>query len=229
MEGVRSNCNHSRLTDHLTITAEDGIELSGNFRNAAGARTCALLLHMMPATKESYAAFAEKLAAAGIASLAIDFRGHGKSADGPDGYRLFSDTDHQASLHDIEAGARFLQSKGATTGTLVLVGASIGANLALQYAAAHADVPAVVALSPGLNYRGVLATPAVTGLQRSQRLYLAASNDDAESDAAVERLAEISLAKTTVKHFDRAGHGTTMFERIPEFMDELVEWINMKY
>lgn len=217
------------LTDHVTITAEDGLRLSGMFKSVPSPRTFVLLLHMMPATKESYAAFAEKLAAAGVASLAIDFRGHGKSAGGPDGYRRFSDTEHQEKMKDVEAGVRFLKSKGAATSTLVLVGASIGANLALQYTAAHPDVPAVVALSPGLNYRGVLATPAVTGLKRSQQLYLAASRDDSESDAAVEKLAEISLARTTVKHFDRAGHGTTMFEQKPEFMDELVEWIHTKY
>lgn len=211
--------------EDVSLTTEDGVVIIGVFSAAPRARRGALLLHMMPATKESYALFQRRLAAAGIPSLAIDFRGHGKSGGGPEGYRSFSDAQHQESLMDVDASAKFLSSRGIENNSLVLIGASIGANLALQYAAAHPDIPAVVALSPGMNYRGVLTTPAVKGITRAQRAYLAASRDDPESDAAVEKLAEISLAKTSVKHFDRAGHGTAMFEREPGFMDELIAWI----
>ena len=213
------------MSSRVTVTAEDGVRIAGTYEASSAPRSFALLLHMMPATKESYATFQSKLLAVGISSLAIDFRGHGESAGGPDGYQRFSDALHQSKMKDIEAAVVWLESHGATKAAITIIGASIGANLALQYAAAHQDIPAAVALSPGLNYRGVLTMPAVQGLRRTQRLYLAASRDDAESDAAVEKLAEVSLAKTTVKHFEDAGHGTTLFERNPAFMDELLLWI----
>lgn len=214
------------MFERIRISTEDGLQLAGVFVAArAPLHRAVLLLHMMPATKESYTAFQETLAGAGFASLAIDFRGHGESDGGPDGYRRFSDAEQQKKMLDVEAATRWLEQKGVSGRDLVIVGASIGANLALEYAAAHPDVPAVVALSPGLDYRGVLTMPAVQGLGRRQRLYLAASRDDAKSDAAIDKLAEVSLAKTQVRHFDRAGHGTSMFEREPGFMDELVAWI----
>lgn len=210
----------------VTLTTEDGVAIASSYTAPHGVpRGAVLLLHMMPATKKSYTEFARALAERGIASLSIDFRGHGDSQYGPDGYKNFSDEDQQAKINDVEAGVAFLESKGFSANRIALVGASIGANLALQYAAAHPTIPAVVALSPGLNYHGVLTMPAIDGMPRVTRVYLAASSEDAESDAAVEKLAERCLAKLTVKHFDGAGHGTTMLEREPTLANELVDWI----
>lgn len=199
------------MMQKVSLITEDGIQIAGIFKAGSHPSGSVLLLHMMPATKESWIPFMDVLAARGFSSLAIDFRGHGESG----GVR----EDHKKKILDAQAGASHLSNLKA------VVGASIGANVALQYVAALPGVPAVVALSPGLNYHGVLAMPAIEGLQRTQRAFLAASNDDPESDAAVEKLAERCLAKVMVKHFVGAGHGTTMFERAFGFMDELVDWI----
>lgn len=202
------------MMEKVSIITEDGITIAGIFEAGLRPTGAVLLLHMMPATKESWIPLMDALAERGLSSLAIDFRGHGESG----GVR----EDHQKKILDAEAGAAQL------TNLKAVAGASIGANVALEFAAAHPTLPAVAALSPGLNYHGVLAMPAIEGLQRSQRAFLAASDDDPESDAAVEKLAERCLAKVTVKHPRGAGHGTNMFEHAPGFMDELVDWIVAK-
>ena len=147
----------------VLLKSIDGASITGAFYAADQLRGQALLLHMMPATKESWSAFAYALAERGIACLAIDFRGHGASDGGPDGYRRFSDAEHQAKRLDVDAALAWLRGKGAAP--LRVAGASIGANLAIRAAAEHDDIVACLALSPGLAYRGVTTADAVAGMR----------------------------------------------------------------
>ncbi len=184
---------------------------------------------MMPATKESYASFQEALVAAGVSSLAIDFRGHGESVLGPNRqkleYKQFSDAEHQAKYRDIEAAIAYLaDTYQATSDRVVLVGASIGANLALQYLAAHAEVPGAILLSPGLNYHEIPSMSFTQSLTRDRNILLIAAEDDPESAAAVDKLAERSLAKTDVILLKAGGHGTDVLGHA-ETQKQVVDWI----
>ncbi len=214
----------SYMAERVTLTTSDGKTIIGDYFGKSG-EPAVLLLHMMPATRESWRAFSEKLNAAGFQTLAIDLRGHGESQGGPDGYRKFPDEVHQSSIHDVEAGVKLLKSKGAPR--IFIAGASIGANLALWYAAEHKEIDGVILLSPGFNYRGLKTESYVSGLKGSQGVYLAASRDDSYSAETVEGLfAKTPLGvKKEFKMFERAGHGTTMFEKEPAFMDELTSWL----
>ncbi|HTK59850.1 MAG TPA: alpha/beta fold hydrolase, partial [Candidatus Baltobacteraceae bacterium] len=160
----------------ILLETSDGVRISGAFYAADQLRGQALLIHMMPATKESWSAVASALSSRGIACLAIDLRGHGASSGGPDGYRAFSDAQHQAKGLDVEAGIAWLRAQGSVP--LRVAGASIGANLAIRAAAEHEDIVACLALSPGLEYRGVATEDAARKLRGSQRLFLAVSSED---------------------------------------------------
>lgn len=184
-----------------------------------------LLLHMMPATRQSWRVFAEKMQRVGYHVLAVDLRGHGESQGGPNGYRNFSDAEHQASRGDAEAGAEYLQSRGVTE--LYIGGASIGANLALQYLAEHPGAKAAFLLSPGSDYRGVKTEPAVWNLTPGHAVYYVASRDDGYSADTIQKLFDTTPTgmKKEIKFFDAAGHGTTIFEREPAFMDTIASWL----
>lgn len=217
-------------TERVTFLTEDGVTIVGLYTAGTEGGPAALLLHMMPATKESWAAFTDGLVAAGFGHvLAIDLRGHGESTAGPGGevldYRLFEDADHQAMAVDVEAAAAWLvREHGAELGRLLMAGASIGANLAIGFGAAHTEVPAVIALSPGLDYRGVTTTDKVAAYAPEQRLYLAASSEDQLSYMTDKGLADLRREGTVLKEFDGAGHGTAMFDAAPGFLEELVAW-----
>jgi dienelactone hydrolase len=86
--------------------------------------------------KENHADMGSAVAAAGMAALAIDLRGHGDSAGVLDG----------AVVDDVLAGLDLLAREGH--GPLGLRGSSMGALLALQAAAADRRVRAVVAICP---------------------------------------------------------------------------------
>src|SRR5687768_1995494 len=138
----------------ISLFTEDGVTIIGSFRDVPDKKGCALLLHAMPANKESWAELQEKLTALGYASLAIDFRGHGESMTSASGgalvYQEFNDGQHQRKILDVKASVLWLKARGCDVSRLALVGASIGANLAIRYASENPGLPAVVALSPGL-------------------------------------------------------------------------------
>src|SRR3989344_3233290 len=134
------------------------VRIAGNYWKGTEAKGV-ILLHMMPATKESWNEFAELLLKNGFQVLAIDLRGHGESTQTEGGaetidYKNFSDEEHQASINDVLVAREFLIEKGISPENIFVGGASIGANLVLEYFAENADAIAGFSLSPGLDYRG---------------------------------------------------------------------------
>jgi alpha-beta hydrolase superfamily lysophospholipase len=97
-----------------------------------------VILHGAGSCKENHHDFARALLAAGLASIALDLRGHGAST-GPLDDRV---------LDDIAAMAAYLRgSMGGAGAPIVLRGSSMGGYLALL-AAPVVDAAAVVAICP---------------------------------------------------------------------------------
>lgn len=215
----------------VLLETSDKVELVGDYYEGSGDRG-ALLLHMMPVTRESWREFAQKLIEKKLHVLAIDLRGHGGSSGGPDGYKNFSDKEHQASIHDVEAGVRFLKEKGIRVDKLVIIGASIGANLALWYMADNPGVKQVVLLSPGLNYKGIETKPFIRQLKDDQHVFFASSEDDVRSggnnvdmNRTLHSLVPEGVDKKLMV-YKTAGHGTDMFGREePDLETEILGWI----
>jgi len=209
----------------VKLKTKDGVDIVGDYYPAPDFNVGVLMLHMMPADRKSFFAFAEKVQRAGWQGLAIDFRGHGESQGGPSGYQLFKDEEHQKSILDVEAGAEFLKSKGVKE--IYLVGASIGANLSLQYLVEHPEAKAAVLLSPGLNYRGIKTDELAKKVYHTKAVYLAAAQDDYYSYETVQGLYDVLPKEVTreLKLFDSGGHGTKLFETHPELMEEIILWL----
>lgn len=217
------------MQERIELKTKDNFSIAGDYYAPSSASSRGLLLlHMMPATRSSWRALAGKMQTAGFHVLAIDLRGHGESQGGPDGYKNFSDAEHQASRSDVEAGSEFLKMKGATA--LALGGASIGANLAIQYLAEHQESKAAFLLSPGLDYRGLKTEVFAYSVRPDRAVFFAASSEDMRSSGQsatdmAGALYKICPCLKEIRKFDGAGHGTTMFEREPQLMDEIVAWL----
>lgn len=198
-----------------------------------------LLSHMMPATKKSWNDFARLLAEAEFSILAIDLLGHGESVyQTPNverqtqnneprtlNYKNFTDAEHQKSIFDLEAGVDFLKLKGSSE--IHLVGASIGANLSLQYLAEHFAMRSAILLSPGLDYHGIKTEEFAARLHEGQSVYYAAADDDPYSAQTAKTLLQKTPEGVTkeLKLFERGGHGTDMFSTHPELMGDLTVWL----
>lgn len=220
---------------HTKFATNDGMEIAGHYyaqfdRKKEDKKNIpsVLLLHMMPVTKESWRDFAKKLHGAGFEVLAIDLRGHGESSGGPEGYKSFSDEQHQASVYDIGGAIQFLEDRGVGLDNIAIVGASIGANLALQFVSQYPDIKTAALLSPGLNYRGVETEKYAKLIKPDQNIYLAAGgqNDSYSTETIFKLHKTIKSKNKEIKTFQNAGHGTTMFTEEPFLMDELVLWIS---
>jgi pimeloyl-ACP methyl ester carboxylesterase len=203
------------------LVAADGIKLAYDFYAAENPKGWLVLIHMMPAVKESWQEFAGRMQKEGFASIAFDLRGHGRSQGGPDGYLNFSDREHQMSIKDLEAAARFMKEQGAAADRTYFIGASIGANLAIQYAAEHPELKKAALLSPGLNYRGILTLPLVEKIQPGQRLLFVSSLNDGENTKENQKLAgrvPAGILRDLII-YKKAGHGTEILNasRLEEF------------
>jgi alpha-beta hydrolase superfamily lysophospholipase len=197
--------------DKIALSASDGRKLVANLFPVEKPKGWLLLSHMMPAAKESWNVFALHMQNEGYESLAIDLRGHGESEGGPVGYQNFSDKEHQQTINDLYAGLEFLKSRNADTSRIVLVGASIGANLSLQCMTENPNLKKAVLLSPGLNYRGIETVSLVHALKQNQSVLFVSSKDDDNNVEEAKRLYELAFAGKQLHVYERGGHGTHMF------------------
>ncbi|MBI3335734.1 MAG: alpha/beta fold hydrolase [Candidatus Portnoybacteria bacterium] len=214
----------------VKFTTADGVEIVGKYyAPELTPLGVVLFLHMMPVTKESWDSSARALQQARVASLAIDLRGHGESVKkGQEqlDYQKFNDAQHQATRLDVEAALSWLQKdQQFSLDTVTIVGASIGANLALQALYEHPEVKKAAALSPGLHYRGIEPLPMVENLKLDQAVLYATSKDDGDNTKETEALYNATKAQKQWKIYDAAGHGTTMLERTDDLLPSIIEFI----
>lgn len=215
-------CLNSGNNKEMHLITSDNIKIAYDLYEVKNPKGRLILAHMMPATKESWRDFAGELQKLGYESLAIDLRGHGESEGGPDGYKNFSDREHQVSINDLEAAWEFLKSRGVTPDKTVLIGASIGANLSLQFLTEHPKISGGAFLSPG-DYKGIDSKVLVKKLSPNQKIIFAASRKDDRSagNNAVQNQEYYNLASQVKNRhlilFDGAGHGTELLDLIKEF------------
>lgn len=102
--------------------------------------------------KDTLALLADRLEAAGAASLRIDFRGHGDSA------RPLAEFTLASQIQDLAAAARWLLERGHSE--LTLLGYSFGAPPVLALASLYPEaVRRCVLLSPVTDYRRSFVEP----------------------------------------------------------------------
>ena len=221
--------------DKVIFKTKDSVEIHGLYAPTENPRAPAvLLLHMMPAVKESWREFQGKLREAGFQSLAVDERGHGESVwrNGERiDYKNFTDAEQQEKILDVEAAARFLAEQGVEPGQIAIAGASIGANLALQYQADHGEIKATVLLSAGIDYKGIKTEPLSRRILPEQSVFLSGAKEDVRSsgascaDAAQTLFNLLPSKNKKIAVFEGKEHGTDLFIAHPEMMDNIIKWL----
>lgn len=212
----------------VNFKTSDGVKIAGSYFPKEGAKKCAFLLHMKPETKESWNKFAGKLNKAGFSVLAIDLRGHGESTEQNGkkiNFKKFPNESHKACQKDVDAGIKFLAEKGFKEKDLIMVGGSVGANLAIDAMGRFSEIDLGVALSPGLEYLGVTTEDAMKKIKNGQNVFIVASKDDEYSYDSVEKLQGLNPSAVELKLYEDAGHAQRIFDKHPELMDELIKWL----
>jgi dienelactone hydrolase len=212
----------------VTIETPDAVKIAATYYPGEKNKPGLVLLHQLSRNRNDWRSFAFDCQEKGYHVLAIDLRGHGQSTEGKNGRKLdfqkFSDTDYENMVQDVSAGVQWLLDQGGVNSSKIgIIGASIGANQALTFAASgKTPVKTVVLLSPGIDYRGVnITTPAKNYAGSS--LWVSMTGDE-YSTQSVKGLTQNAGGNAVTKIYSGKEHGTNMFKN-PDLKKLLAEWL----
>ncbi|MBI5059196.1 alpha/beta fold hydrolase [candidate division KSB1 bacterium] len=209
----------------VRFRSSDGVNLVATLSTPVKAPLGSLLLfHMLGKDRTSWDDFAQAAVTAGYTVLAVDLRGHGESRGSDDGelnYKLLPESSFRAMTRDLAAAVEFVRSRSAARVTLI--GASIGANVAISYAATDTSIAGVVLLSPGEVFRGVMTKPAMAAYG-ARPMLLVAAEDDNYSALTVATLQNLNPGSEAVV-YPTGGHGTYLLESRPELTSRVLQFV----
>ncbi len=198
----------------LNLKTEDNINIKADYYNNEGNKGI-ILLHMLRKDKTSWRYFSDKLS--NYKLIAVDLRGHGESDLN---WNDFSEKDFNNMKLDVKAAQEFLKSKNVTE--IAVIGASIGANTALNFAVEN-NLNVVVLLSPGLDYRGVKTEESIKQY-KGKILVVTAEKDDYSFESS-STLKELNNNVELVV-IEGSKHGTDMLDEVG---DKLVSFLEDEF
>jgi pimeloyl-ACP methyl ester carboxylesterase len=196
-----------RTTDGQTIAAES----TGTGSHGV------VLIHEDAGDKSGWTDLAATLAKNDFTVVAIDLRGHGASKG------TLDDASYPKMVADVQSAITWLNGRGVKD--VALVGAELGANLALATAAANPDVDTLALLSPSLSAKGVRVSTALDSLGQRPVL-LVASRDDAGAARAAALIYDKATGAKHLAVYDGNAAGRRMLNTAPALEGLLLSWLN---
>jgi alpha-beta hydrolase superfamily lysophospholipase len=202
----------------ITFLSRDGTQLAATlYEPSARPAPAVVLVHMFGRSKEDWDRFAQTLEDAGIIALAIDLRGHGRSSG--------SNASLPAMVQDVASAVDWIAARPTTRpGSIAVVGASLGATLAVLGAADSPAVHAIAMLSPSTEYRGLRLDAATMKKVGDRPLWMAASAQDSYALRTMRELAGESAARDQ-RVSNAAAHGTNLLSVDGELARSLLDWL----
>jgi pimeloyl-ACP methyl ester carboxylesterase len=212
-------------SDVVTLTAPDGLTLYADYYALPDSMVsedgapAVLLLHMIGARRESWEPLIVPLQASGYQILAPDMRGFGETGGAQD---------YPLAQEDAGLWLDWLSVQdGVDSSAIGIVGASIGANYALLVCAETDSCVTAVALSPGLDYRGVQPESAFAAGLADRSVLLLGSWNDGASARDVFTLAAAGRGEIGMRMYPGSAHGTALFSTEGQpVIDLIVNWLN---
>jgi dienelactone hydrolase len=231
----------TKRTVHFHTT--DNVDITGTYYPVPQTPApSALLIHSVFRNRTNWNEFCEVLQQNGVAAFAIDLRGHGGStrkltADGAvtlDAHK-FGGPDFQDMPLDVEAAIDWMEAQPELDKTrIALIGESLGANIALRYAAVNPDLAALVLFSPGLNYRGVRTDDAILQIGHMPLRILVSEYDPVAFESCKHLIAvqkESGLLSATNELITCTGnlHGSDMLLHVRNLPQIVVAWLKQVF
>ena len=203
----------------VSFQSLDGTTIVGEFFEAANRPSPGVVLvHMLSRNKGDWQGLPDRIRDAGISALTIDLRGHGGSSGSP--------SNLAAMVQDVRAAAQWLAARSMVRpDAIAIVGASLGASLALLAAADTPLVRAVGAVSPSIEYRGLRTDTALIKRIGARPIWLAASTEDPLALRTVRDFAAESSGAREQHVSSVAAHGTQLLDRDGDVGRALVDWL----
>ncbi len=207
--------------ENITIAGAEDLPLQATLYTPGGARPGpgVILIHMLGSDRQVWDdnGIADTLVENGYAVLAVDMRGHGETR---------GSIDWQLAPADLRlAWEHFTSLASVDPQRTAIIGASIGANLALLTGADQPAISTVILLSPGLDYRGV-TTEGPLGNYGVRPILIVASEEDTYAAESSRTLAGLAARESKLEMYNGAGHGTRMINAQPELSDLILNWLD---
>lgn len=214
----------------IELNTQDGLVLKGTyFPPKHNNAPVVILMHMLSRNRGDWSELVPQLRESGYAVLAYDARGHGDSVvqNGTrKSFHRFSPADYQDMINDVQAAYNYLIDREEVDNKRIgLVGASIGANLALNFAARRSDIATLILISPGLDYRGIKTEEAITDYGARPVLFVTAKKDSSSAQA-VMMLNMKATGKKETRTYSGNDHGTHLLGANKGLEKEIIKWLN---
>jgi dienelactone hydrolase len=211
----------------VDVGAPDGVTLKGTLFPSASPGPAVLLLHQCDDRRTVWDPLGQRLAAAGITALAIDYRGFGESG-GPR-YDTLSNEQKAAVTatawpSDFDAALAFLSRQaGVDAGRMGAAGGSCGVNNVIHLAQRHANIKALALLAGPADReaRTFIEAPG------APPVFTAAAADDRYADFVLVSSWQFGISPRTESRFAQyrdGGHAAVVFRTHPELVELLVQW-----
>ncbi len=203
----------------VTFTSTDGVMLAGEvFEASSRPAPGVVFVHMLSRSKSDWGGLGDRVQDAGLTALTFDLRGHGRSSG--------SSQDLGAMVQDVRAAVQWLAARqGVRPDAIGVVGASLGASLALLAAVDLPSVRALALLSPSLDYRGLRTDVGLVKRLGGRSLWMAASTQDPLALRTVKDFAAEPSGPREQRLAEGAAHGTQLLNLDPDLGRALVDWL----
>jgi len=208
------------LAKDVQIATSDGVQLHASWTGKG--EKGIILIPDDKRTRQDWAFLAEKLSKHGFSVLTFDLRGMGDSDLG----RSITEADYPKMVSDVQEVSAWLSEHGATS--VQLIGARLGANLALNAASSDPSIKSIALLSPHLNIRGIKMSAALNAYGERPVLWVVGADDDVATRAATA-LDERALGYSEVEIVEQGGVGATLLNRSSTLEGTLMAWVNGSY
>lgn len=216
-----------------SFTTRDGVRIACLFRSPSvpGKRTF-VLLHGLGSNQEEWQPFISMLVREGYGFLSYDARGHGESTTRENGVKIRYEnfgtpgpgSMWEKMVPDLDDAVQYLaREKKIPASKVILAGASMGANICLIYGTRNTAVPAVLALSPGLNYVGLGTESVVPGYSKRPVAIAVSPADTYSYQSSMILFKKIEGNGKAALFPDNEGHGVQMLAgRLDR---DLLKWV----
>jgi pimeloyl-ACP methyl ester carboxylesterase len=208
----------------ISFTTEDGITLVGTlWETKTTQKPPLVLVHQFARDRHTYDSFAQEAFKRGFTVLSFDVRGFGESVLNGNtriSFSNFTENDFRKISTDILSARQFLGAE-----TVLVVGASIGANSALNFGVLDSSASGLVLLSPGENFKGIDTN--ASAKKNTVPFLVVASNEDQYSNESSQRIFDSSpLKNKKLLILQNAGHGTDMLIRNVSLSKNILDWLD---
>ena len=214
----------------VTFTTADGVELVGTYYAPTGRAIspAAILMPSYRSRRMRYRLLIPRLHDAGFAILTVDPRGQGDSVK-PARLKLAErllrrDKQLMRDMYkDVEAAVEWVRKQpNVDPKRLVLVGSSLTASVAFDYAGRH-PVNAVVGLSPRKSFAGL---DAIKLLEKAKGTPVLLMGTQRDRDSCEQIASGFDDVQVQILGGTTRAHGTRMFGRVEGAEQILVDYLS---